>query len=204
MGVITRLEVQVRHKDRVNLYIDDEFVAGITLDTAVKNGLKIGKDVDEITLKEMIFDSEKLSAINKVSNYMKNSIKTEKQIKDYLYKKGYEKEVCVAVIDKLKEYRYLDDKQYVNSYIATYKNKFGARRLKEKLKQKGIKDENLDVLDDVEVDMNVLESVAKKYMAHKEKTQENYNKLYRFLAMRGYDFDDINVCVNNLKRDGEC
>lgn len=200
MGKITRLEVQARRKDRVNLYIDDVFVTGLTLDTAVKNGLKIGKDVDENFVVDMIFDSEKQSAFNKTANYMKSSIKTVKQIKDYLNKKGYDEAVINAVVDKLKEYKYLDDSQYVTAFVNTNKNKYGVRRLREKLKQKGVADANLSVLDDYEEDMDALKKVAEKYMSHKEKTPENYNKLYRFLAMRGYNFDDINACVNEIKR----
>lgn len=200
MGKITRLEVQARHKDRVNLYIDDVFVTGLTLDTAVKNGLKIGKDVDEKFVVDMIFDSEKQSAFNKTANYMKSSIKTVKQIKEYLNKKGYDEAVINAVVEKLKEYKYLDDSQYVTAFVNTNKSKYGVRKLREKLKQKGVADANLSVLDDYEEDVDALKKVAEKYMSHKEKTPENYNKLYRFLAMRGYNFDDINACVNEIKR----
>lgn len=200
MGKITRLEVQARHKDRVNLYIDDVFVTGLTLDTAVKNGLKIGKDVDEKFVIDMIFDSEKQSAFNKTANYMKSSIKTVKQIKEYLNKKGYDEAVINAVVEKLKEYKYLDDSQYVTAFVNTNKSKYGVRKLREKLKQKGVADANLSVLDDYEEDVDALKKVAEKYMSHKEKTPENYNKLYRFLAMRGYNFDDINACVNEIKR----
>lgn len=200
MGKITRLEVQARHKDRVNLYINDVFVTGLTLDTAVKNGLKIGKDVDEKFVVDMIFDSEKQSAFNKTANYMKSSIKTVKQIKEYLNKKGYDEAVINAVVEKLKEYKYLDDSQYVTAFVNTNKSKYGVRKLREKLKQKGVADENLSVLDDYEEDVDALKKVAEKYMSHKEKTPENYNKLYRFLAMRGYNFDDINACVNEIKR----
>lgn len=200
MGKITRLEVQARHKDRVNLYINDVFVTGLTLDTAVKNGLKIGKDVDEKFAVDMIFDSEKQSAFNKTANYMKSSIKTVKQIKEYLNKKGYDEAVINAVVEKLKEYKYLDDSQYVTAFVNTNKSKYGVRKLREKLKQKGVADANLSVLDDYEEDVDALKKVAEKYMSHKEKTPENYNKLYRFLAMRGYNFDDINACVNEIKR----
>ena len=200
MGTITRLEVQARHKDRVNLYIDDVFVTGLTLDTAVKNGLKIGKDVDEKFVVDMIFDSEKQSAFNKTANYMKSSIKTVKQIKEYLNKKGYDEAVINAVVEKLKEYKYLDDSQYVTAFVNTNKSKYGVRKLREKLKQKGVADANLSVLDDYDEDVDALKKVAEKYMSHKEKTPENYNKLYRFLAMRGYNFDDINACVNEIKR----
>jgi len=200
MGKITRLEVQARHKDRVNLYIDDVFVTGLTLDTAVKNGLKIGKDVDEKFVVDMIFDSEKQSAFNKTANYMKSSIKTVKQIKEYLNKKGYDEAVINAVVEKLKEYKYLDDSQYVTAFVNTNKSKYGVRKLREKLKQKGVADANLSVLDDYDEDVDALKKVAEKYMSHKEKTPENYNKLYRFLAMRGYNFDDINACVNEIKR----
>lgn len=200
MGKITRLEVQARHKDRVNLYIDDVFVTGLTLDTAVKNGLKIGKNVDEKFVIDMIFDSEKQSAFNKTANYMKSSIKTVKQIKEYLNKKGYDEAVINAVVEKLKEYKYLDDSQYVTAFVNTNKSKYGVHKLREKLKQKGVADANLSVLDDYEEDVDALKKVAEKYMSHKEKTPENYNKLYRFLAMRGYNFDDINACVNEIKR----
>ena len=41
-------------------------------------------------------------------------------------------------------------------------------------------------------------TVAEKYMKGKERTRENKTKTYRYLAGKGYDYDDINSALDKL------
>ena len=95
------------------------------------------------------------------------------------------------VIDKLCEYKYLDDSNYANSFVLTYSNKYGKLKLISMLKSKGIKD---DIIEDIFAEKvnNNIEKVARKYIGKKELNSEIWSKLSRFLYSRGYEFDDIN------------
>jgi len=204
MSVITKIEKQKRREDKYNIFIDNQFACGLFIDVCVRHGLKVGLEIEKERLDELALESEKTIALNKTAKYMQSSLKTTKQIRDYLTKKGYEKVTIDYVVEKLKEYNYLDDEAYARSFAKTYKNKYGQYKLKEKLRSKGISenmaDESLKEIDNTD---EIIYNIAIKYMAKKEPTIENYIKLNRFLASRGFGFDDIRHVINKLKKDGE-
>lgn len=205
MSVITKLEYQKNNPDRANLYVDDKFFAGISVELCIKEHLKSGMEIDLEKLSELILEDEKGVAFTKAINYVSNNYKTKKQVKDYLYKKGYNQNTISHVIDKMEEYKYLDDESYAKQYILTYSKKYGKLRLVTGLKSKGISDKIIDNLFDGDVEIeNSIESVASKYLKNKIIDDKTYIKLSRFLYSRGFQFDEINGYLNKLKREEEC
>ena len=195
---ITKIEIQKNNDERANLYLDEKFFSGISLELVVKEHLKVGMEIDESKLSELILEDEKGKALAKSVKYIGSNLKTEKQLRDYLKKKDYNPTTIDYVIDKLKEYDYLNDENFAKAYILTYSKKYGKLKLKSQLKMKGIKESIIEnLLEDVQSDS--IDIVAKKYMKNKDLTYENLQKLMRFLYSRGYEFDDINSCVNRLK-----
>ena len=104
MCQITKIEVQSKDKTRANLYIDDKFCCGISIELVMKHGLKKDMKIDENYIKEIVLEDEKSKAMNKAVNYISSTLKTAKQIREYLRKKEYLPETIDYVIDK---YKYL-------------------------------------------------------------------------------------------------
>lgn len=195
---ITKLEVQKNDKNRVNLYVDDEFYSGIPAELVYLEHLKTGLEIDEKDLKKIIFENEKSKAMYRVTKYIGSSLKTQKQIRDYLRKKEYSDDTIEFVMSKLVEYNYIDDQKYAQAYVLTYGKKYGKLKLKSQLKVKGVSEEIIEcVLEDNKVDS--IESVASKYLKNKVMSYEVSQKLFRFLYSRGYEFDEINSYINKLK-----
>ena len=195
---ITKLEVQKNDKNRVNLYVDDEFYSGIPAELVYLEHLKTGLEIDEKDLKKIIFENEKSKAMSRVTKYIGSSLKTQKQIRDYLRKKEYSDDTIEFVMSKLVEYNYIDDQKYAQAYVLTYGKKYGKLKLKSQLKVKGVSEEIIEcVLEDNKVDS--IESVASKYLKNKVMSYEVCQKLFRFLYSRGYEFDEINSYINKLK-----
>ncbi len=195
---ITKIEIQKNNKDRANIYLDEKFYSGISLELVVKEHLKVGMTLDEEHLQTLIVEDEKSKALAKAVKYMGTNLKTAKQLRDYLGKKDYNPNTIEFVLAKMYEYNYIDDENYAKSYILTYSNKYGKLKLKLQLKQKGVSEEIIDnLLEDF--DCNSIDSVAQKYLKNKDLSYENCQKLSRFLYSRGYEFDDINSCINRLK-----
>lgn len=199
---ITKLEIQKNNKDRVNLYLDEKYYSGISLELVVREHLKVGLDIDEEYLRNLILEDEKGKALAKAIKYIGTNLKTAKQLRDYLRKKDYNPNTINYVMDKLIEYNYLDDENYARAYVLTYSTKYGKLKLKSQLKSKGVSDEIIEkYLDTANIDS--IEKVALKYMKNREFTYENCQKLSRFLYSRGYEFDEINSLVNRLKEENE-
>lgn len=88
------------------------------------------------------FESARLKAIK----YVGISKKTINEVKINLLKKDYDGEIIEKVINYLIELGYLDDKEYVCAYVRQNERmlKYSIFELKEKLKNKGIKQDILD------------------------------------------------------------
>lgn len=201
MSKITELSVQKRHKDRCNLYIDGEFYLGISIELAVKYGLKVGKEVTESELIEILQEGEKTDALSKAISYVSKSLKTKRQVKEYLQRKGFDENIIWYVIDKLKEYKYIDDVEYAKRFIESTSKVQGQKMIDYKLMSKGVKKDDIsEALGQAEV--SYVESatyLAEKYMRNKEKTKENYYKVYKYLIGRGFSYEQADLATLKFK-----
>lgn len=199
--IISKVEVQKNHNDRVSIFVDDKYFASMYLDTAVKHGIKKDLKIDEEKLKNYIIESEKHLAFDKAVNYQNTAFKTKKQIRDYLNKKGYDKIVVDYVIDKMCEYGFLDDEKFADMYISTYEKKYGPNMLKTKLIQKGVSKVIVEEkLSEFETNEDIIDKLLLKKLGNKPPTSENLTKCIRFLSSRGYDYDDIKKSINKIKK----
>ena len=88
--MITAIEAQKRNKDKVNLYLDGEFACSLTAESVVRARLKIGQELSEERLREILATSETELAFKKALDHISRAMKTEKQVKDYLCLKGFD------------------------------------------------------------------------------------------------------------------
>jgi regulatory protein len=95
----------------------------------------------------------------------------------------------------LKEYSFIDDREYMKMYVKDRIRRQGSQKIKYALIKKGIDPNEIeDNLTNINKDdeRNVaLELVQKKYSQLVEREKDIYklsNKLYRFLVGRGYDY----------------
>ena len=201
MPKITDMQIQKNNKTRANVYVDGEFAFALEMLTVMKLGLKIGQEVSRERFAEAIFDSEKSVAFEKAMDYLGRGMKTAKQMRDYLEKKGYERNVVEYVVTKLKEYRYIDDDAYARLYVERNSSTKGDRRLKQELIQKGIaisRAEEYAVTDDEQALANATR-LAERYMRNKPITLKTLQNLQRYLLSRGYGFDTVNTVVRTYK-----
>ena len=203
MPKITDMQIQKKNKTRANVYVDGEFAFALEMLTVMKLGLKIGQEVSQERLSEAIFDSEKSVAFERAMDYLGRGMKTAKQMRDYLEKKGYDIRVVDYVVNKLKEYRYVDDDAYARLYVERNSATKGDRRLKQELIQKGIavsRAEQYAVTDDEQAQENATR-LAERYMTNKPTTIKTLQNLQRYLLGRGYGFDVVNTIVRSYKVD---
>ena len=197
---ISKIEVQKNHKDRVSIFVDDEYYASMYLDTAVKYGIEKDKELDEDQFKKLLLESDQNLAVSKAVKYLDTALKTTKQIREYLIKKGYDKIVIDHVIEKLKEYKFIDDQAFAEAYVRTYQNKYGKVMLKNKLFEKGVPKNIIEeILFEYESQEEIIDNLLSKKIGTQKLTPELLTKCTRFLAGRGFSFDEINSAIKRRK-----
>lgn len=197
------LKISLKSKRNPNIFIveTDNDVYEMHSDIIVKNSIKSG-EVDNENFYTSVQESAELIAFNLCTKYISSRLKTEKQIKDYLYKHEYKKSVVEAVIEKLKNYGIIDDNLYAESYIKSNAN-FSKNKVKQKLKQVGVKDENLECFLEEIDDSESCVKQAKKFFKTREINKQNIEKLMRRLSGMGYGWDTIKSVLNQLKIEEE-
>lgn len=125
------------------------------------------------------------SAKNKALHYLSRFSRTEKQVADYLSRKGFSSEDITAAISYLCEHNFLNDQTFAENYIESrIRRADGPRKIKHLLFQKGIHGSLVDRLL-AEHYPPELQKERVKILIQKRKTGDR-NALVRFLASRGF------------------
>ena len=192
MNEITSITAQAKDKTRCNVYVDGRFCCGLTIEAVVKNRLKVGQSVTPERLAEIQLESEKNTALDKALTHLSATRKTEKQIREFLQKKGYLPAVIEYVIEKLRSYGFLNDGEYAEAYVEQAAKRKGGRLIRMELRGKGVTDAEIDgALEglDEQAEMQTALALLQKYMRGKTADVQTLQKAYRHLMGKGFSYD---------------
>jgi len=199
LNEITAITPQVKDKTRCNIYVDGRFCCGLTLEATVKNRLKVGQSITEERLAEIQLDSEKNAAFDKALTHLSATMKTEKQIREFLVGKGYLPVVIDYVMEKLRSYDFLNDGVYAEYYVESAAKRKGGRLIRMELRSKGVADEEIDAaLDalDEEQELQTATEILQKYMRGKTSDVATLQKAFRYLMGKGFDYETAKAALS--------
>ena len=189
MSEITSIEPQVKDKARCNVYVDGRFYCGIKLEVAIKYHLKAGMHIEKSQLDEIQLETEKSQALDKAMTHLSATMKTAKQMRDFLSKKGYTEAVQDYVLERLNYYKFIDDYAYCRAYVESVHGK-GKRAIEMDLIKRGADRSAIDdVLSETEEDGEEAFAVLQKYMRGKPTDKQTLYKGFKFLLSKGYGVD---------------
>lgn len=205
MGKITKIEAQKKNKDRVNIYIDNNFAFGVNSELIYKEGLKINLEVDEEKLGKVIEADNMLKCKETALKVVERSYKTEKEMKERLFEKGYDEKAIIYTLNFLKEYNFINDESYTKMYVKDRLRTIGSQKIKYDLKRKGIDENSIDIaissIDKEEEKCVARELALKKYRTLQKRESDIYklkSKLCRFLIGKGYDYSIAKDIINDI------
>ena len=196
MNIITKIEIGKRNKERVNIYIDDEFAFSLSAEIVYKENLAPKQVIDVEKLTRLAREDEFMKCKSSALKIVERSYKTEKEIFNKLITKEYSKESINRTIEFLREYNLINDRNYVKMCVKDKLKSQGKNKIKYNLKRKGISDEliieELSKIDDEDSKNGAIILAQKKYNELKRRESDQYKlsqKLYRFLISKGYNYD---------------
>ena len=211
---ITALEIQKRDSSRLNMYIDENFFCGVSLNVVAQFGIYQGKELLEDELNEILKAELRARFFDRAVSFLVRSPKTEFQVRRYLKdlafkKKGkwfeeISKEDLAAleefVIKKLLEYEYLNDERYAQLFVESrikYKPR-GKNILHGELISKGV---SKDIVEKVLGEMlgdeyAILVSTYRKRFKD-QKISLGDRKKIDFLRRKGFNWDLIEKFIND-------
>lgn len=209
-NLITKIELQKRNKNRVNIYVNEEFLFACSAEIIYRYNLKAGNSIDIPSIEKIIEEDNYIKCKNDGLKFMERSFKTEKQIHDKLLQKGYDSKTIEKAMNSLKEYNLIDDSKYVDMYIKEKLKSEGRNKIKYSLLQKGINEsvikqklEDMDSNIEAEGLVKIAENKYNQLVKREEDKKKLYKKLGDFLIRKGYSFDDIKPILNKLINNNE-
>lgn len=156
-------------------------------------------------VKEYPLDEERAQkAYDALVKYLALSARSEKECKEKLYCKGYHKDEVEFAIGKAKKYNYINDEEYVRTYLMFNSNRYGAKKIAYKLvNEKGVDKKLVDniLLDakDDEKEYDLALKMAQKYAkSRKIVDKTGAQKISAHLYSKGFDFAIINKVIAKL------
>jgi len=187
---------------RYYLVLDEYNKFTIEAEILAKHKIKTFDEIDSEKLNQILLENGELSAFDRALTYLEKNIKTEKGIREYLKQKGFLDESIENAVGKLKEYGYINDEHFAESYIHTYSNKKGKKLLAYELVVKGVDrqivDEKLEELVDTEQEVASCKEVLLKYTKGKEIDLKMKQKSYAYLAGKGFSSETINQAIREV------
>lgn len=207
MAVITKIEVQKKNEDRVNIFVDETFFMAIYKELVFTFNIKKGDIIDEEHFKSILKDEMFLKGKNKALNILSRASQSEKKIREKL-RDDFEEDTIDDVIEFLIKYNFINDNELASKIVNTNMNlnKCGKNKIKQNLYNKGIDratiDEAMDEIDqDVEFE-NALYLAEKRYERVKnEGPKKAYAKISNHLAYKGFSYDIIKRVLNQILKE---
>lgn len=201
---ITAITPQKHDAARCNIEVDGRFFCGMQLLTVMEHRLKVGSIVTEEELSQLQLAGERQTALDKALTHIAASMKTERDIRDFLRRKGYLQDVADYVVGKMKGYGYLDDEAYARAYAESAGKRKGGRLIRMELKRKGVSDQAIAAALSEGADEGAAAKAAlEKYLRGKKPDEKTLRKAYAHLMSRGFDYDTARSALAGLRSDAD-
>lgn len=202
MSAITSIKPQKnrlpagRHGKRFNVYLDGKFGFAVSAEALAKAELKVDQEISEEDIKRLKYQDTKSKLYDRTLNFLTYRPRSEKEIRDYLKKKGGEVKIIEVIVKKLKKQGLIDDRAFAGWWVeqrSLFRSK-GRQLLWLELLKKGVEKE---IIESSLFSKKEELDLAKKAAAKKLKSYQNLEplefrrKMAAFLARRGFNWGVI-------------
>lgn len=199
-GTITRLEVQKRNDQRVNVYLDGVYAFGLTLDEAMK--LRKGQVLSAAEIDALRNEDDVIRAVDRAARFIAYRPRSEQEVRRNLQGKDVDAPVIDKAIERLYNLGYLDDLAFAAFWVKD-RNTFkpsSPRALRYELKQKGVPEKVIaEVLEEVEAGDAAYRAAQSQVRKLSGKDKATFRqKLNGFLQRRGFSYSDARSAIETV------
>ena len=198
--LITKISPAVKTEGRYNVFVDGKYSFSLDEVQLAAVTIKKGDELDEQQLDQLKSESSFGKNYIRALDLVSRRPRSQREIRDYAFRKQWTKANTDRVIDRLLERGYLDDAKFAEIFVRSRANlrNYSTRRMKLELQKKGI---SSDIIDQVlsesdDFDENV---ALKNLIAKKQNRYDDEQKLIAYLARQGFNYDSIRMALNQQK-----
>lgn len=187
-------EIEPLDKRRSRITLDDGRVFVLYRGEIRRYHLEAGGEIGEELYAGIVGEVLKKRARERSLYYLRSSPKTEQEIRRKLREGYYPDEVIGDTIAFLKKYRFIDDEEYVRSYLEIQGKRKSLPEISRNLAARGISRELMrSVMSEMPRDTApaILETLRKRHVTQDAADPELRKKTVNYLVRRGFSCDEI-------------
>lgn len=200
---ITEVTPQKNNPQRVNVYLDGEYVLSLDDVDALVLGIKPDREIDEAELTNLLFESQFGKAKAKALDILSRKSISSKCLCDELARKGYDEIVIREVINELEGLGYIDDYSYTLMFLEHAAEKmWGKRKIVYELTNKGVDMNTIeDAMSEFELpgSAEVADAIRTKYAGEDLGDFRVKQRIVRFFASRGFEISVVEDALRIIK-----
>ena len=206
-GQITKMEIQKKRKDRINIFLEGEYAFSCHVDLVFEYKLDRGVALNAGDVKAIVeADDMKMAYLYGLKIALTRSISIT-GCRRKLTQLEFEASSVTAAIDQLIENDFLNDLRYAQNYYEMKQNSQGRYRIQQDLMRQGVdKAIVIQVIRDMadeSLELSEALRLAKRKYGNLVQPidMKTYNRIYGFLARKGYSATVIRHIMEKLKND---
>ena len=184
---------------KVKVYIDEEFAFVLYKGEIRKYGIKVNCEIAQKVYTELMSQVLPKRAKLRCMNLLKSKDYTVMQLQRKLKQGMYPDEIIEEALAYVASFHYTDDVRYAVDYIQTHHMGRSKRRIENDLQQKGIAKDVIQKAwmqweedgNEQDEDAQIEELLTKKNFSPQNADAKEIQRMYGFLARRGYSQDKI-------------
>jgi regulatory protein len=200
---ITNIKQQLKNPERASIFVDSQYSFSLSLDELIKYKLKNNDELTSADVKKY----KKISADGKLRartlEWLLNRPHSERELRDYLYRKKAEPEQIEKFVNEFIEKDYLNNAKFAQwfSELQARKGKSNRAILAELIK-KGISRELIDqsLQEQGSSEAKRLKELAAK-KAKLSRYKDNPQKLMQYLVGKGFDWQLVKEVIAKDRSD---
>ena len=189
-------------KTKYKVYLDGAFAFVLYKGEMARFGIAEGEDIPEETVEkirtEVILKRAKLRAMH----LLEDMDRTESELREKLRQGRYPEEAVEGAVAYVKSFGYLDDARYAENFVRSRKAVKSRREIRMLLSRKGIEDKWIEKAFEIcyeneDEQEAVLRILRKKKVDPGTADDAQMQKIYGFLARKGFRFDTVRQVIQN-------
>ena len=192
--------IEERKKSMTALYIDGEYAVSVDTMTFLSVGKKVGSEITDDELYELIETSKYNRAKEKALYLIEYRSRTKKELYDKLVVL-FGESASERAIERLEELGLINDEKYAREYaeVLLERKGFSRQRAEFELMKKGIdKDVIEEILDELEPEpVEQIKKLLQTKFARRLSNEKDLAKTVNALKAMGYRWSDINEAINS-------
>lgn len=198
-GSITRLQIQKKNKDRVNVFLNDEYAFSLALSLAM--GLKKGQILSTADVQALQADDEIKRAYAAAINLLGYRARSTSEVAQRLKQREFSEASIAQATERLRQEGHLNDNDFGQAWIESRQRSSprSERALRYELQRKGVEREVIEELfTETEVDEEGAAWHAIEAKLERWRGLDNFQfrqKVGGFLARRGFGHDVVRPVV---------